>query len=308
MVRTLPCTSGEAPVKMKSVLAERVGTALRILRSAAGPRWGAFLFGSSHVVRVVNYHGTPVKYAKSFRDQIRWFNRWYRPVGLQDLARFLDGTWERDPDRPGLLLTFDDGLRSNYEVAAAILEEFGWRGWFFVPAGLVGVTGNLTAEEARRRLEVHSIRVDVDAGEQPPFLMDWDELAELNERGHVVGAHSMTHMRLSDELSRERLHKEVVGPKKIMEQRLGRSPEAFAWVGGERSSYSSAAEKIIRQAGYEFCFATNCRLLRPDDDPMRIDRTNVEAGWPLGKLAFYLSRLMDAYYWPKRLAIRSKLA
>lgn len=294
-------------MQVKSALADQMGTALRAVRSVAGLRFGSLILGSSQVVRVVNYHGTPVDHAESLREQFRFFDACYRHVGMEEFRRFLDGSWEPNADRPGLVVTFDDGLRSNYEVAASILEDFGWTGWFFVPVGLVEQARSLSADEARLKLNSHSIRVDVSAGEEPPFMMGWDELEDLDERGHVVGAHTMSHSRLGEDVSPERLEEEVVAPRRILEHRLGRTPEAFAWVGGETSSYSREADRMIRSAGYEYCFGTNCRLVRPGDDRMRIDRTNIEAGWPVDRVVFYLSRLIDAYYWPKRLAVRYRL-
>src|ERR1044071_4176434 len=40
--------------------------------------------------------------------------------------------------RAPVLITFDDGGESAHAVAAPLLEEFGWRGHFFVTAGRVG--------------------------------------------------------------------------------------------------------------------------------------------------------------------------
>jgi len=57
---------------------------------------------------------------------------------------------------------------------------------------------------------------------------------------------------------------------------------------------------VIRRAGYRFSFMTNNAPLRPGDDPLHIQRTNVEAGWSLDVLRFQLSGVMDLAYAPKR--------
>lgn len=47
----------------------------------------------------------------------------------------IDPAWgPRDPDRPGVLLTFDDGLSDHVDVVAPILERRGLRGLFFLSA------------------------------------------------------------------------------------------------------------------------------------------------------------------------------
>lgn len=68
---------------------------------------------------------------------------------------------------PGALLralTFDDGGACALRVAD-LLEERGWRGYFFVVSGLVGRPGFVAAGDVR----------------------------ELAARGHVVGSHSYSH-------------------------------------------------------------------------------------------------------------------
>src|SRR5690606_7942126 len=61
-------------------------------------------------------------------------------------ARPEDGPLLRLPDGRGVILTFDDAT-SDHLAAAARLEERGWRGLFFVPAGRIGEPGRLTAAE-----------------------------------------------------------------------------------------------------------------------------------------------------------------
>src|SRR5262245_50139637 len=81
-------------------------------------------------VRAINYHGSPPSLAGALEDQFRYFSEHYAPVSLDDLDRFFSsGVWHKD--RPGLLISFDDGLRSNFDVAVPLLEKFGLIGWFF---------------------------------------------------------------------------------------------------------------------------------------------------------------------------------
>lgn len=83
------------------------------------------------------------------------------------------------PSTP-VLLTFDDGGVSAYTEIAPRLERYGWRGHFFIPTDFIGTPGFLTT----------------------------DQLRELHQGGHCVGAHSCSHpLRMSD-LSNQRLEQE----------------------------------------------------------------------------------------------------
>lgn len=244
-------------------------------------------------IRVVNYHGTPPADAASFERQIAFLAEHFAPVTAASLGRFFEeGGW-RAP-RPGIIVSFDDGLRSNADVAAPVLDRYGLVGWFFVPVGFID------APPAAQRgfAEGHQIRVDHDYPDGR-VAMSWDELRDLAAR-HVVGCHTRNHRRLSAQLAPAALEDEILAARGDLAARLGRPVESFCWVGGEEGSYSAEAARVIRRAGYRFSFMTNNAPLRPGDDPLHIQRTNVEAAWSIDVLRFQLSGVMDLAYAPKR--------
>src|SRR5207248_2417645 len=51
--------------------------------------------------------------------------------------------------KQGCLLTFDDGGASAITTIAPILEEFGWRGHFFITTDYIDAPGFLTREQIR---------------------------------------------------------------------------------------------------------------------------------------------------------------
>src|SRR5688500_7474862 len=84
-------------------------------------------------IRVINYHDVPVEQAANFESQLRYYSSRFADVNEQKLRGFLGG--EPWPDeKPGIILSFDDGLASHSEVVAPALEKYGFTGWFFVPA------------------------------------------------------------------------------------------------------------------------------------------------------------------------------
>lgn len=244
-------------------------------------------------VRAVNYHGTPARFADSFDRQLAFYRRRFDPVTPSDLERLLaGGTWERA--RPGLIISFDDGLRSNYEVARPALEKHGFIGWFFVPAGLVSGDTAVGAEAARAAL-IHPDEEYAD-GRQ---TMTWSELRQLADR-HVVGCHTRTHRHMRAGLPEEVVHDEVVVSKGILERGLGRPIDVFCWVGGEEWAYSAAAARAVATSGYRYSFMTNNAVITRRTSRLQLQRTNIEADWPLNVVRFQLSGAMDLLYLPKR--------
>lgn len=236
-------------------------------------------------IRVVNYHDIPQTHADNFEDQLRFYSNRFVNVDKKMLTDFLDtGQWGHD--RPGLIISFDDGLRSHYEVAAKLLERHGFIGWFFVPSRWIA--------DAR-----FDVATDEFAGlKSSDVCLTLDQLKYLAEH-HVVGCHTRTHTRLSKELSAEKLNKEIVLAKKDLTEMLGQNIDIFCWVGGEEFTYSREAAELIRQ-NYDLSFMTNSEAVRPNTHPLQLQRTNIEAPDSLPLVRFQTSGLMDVIYAAKR--------
>jgi peptidoglycan/xylan/chitin deacetylase (PgdA/CDA1 family) len=258
--------------------------ALAALRAAHGSRY----------VRVVNYHGTPARDAESFRRQLDFYRRHFVPVRRNDLDELLvDRRWPHE--RPGLLISLDDGLRNNFDVAAPLLEEYGFTGWFFVPTEFVSLDPGRQAGFAGS----HRINAADNGYADGRIALNWEEVRALDRR-HVVGCHSRHHRRLGSSLTAAELEDEIVHSREALERELGHPVPYFCWVGGEEASYSTAAAREIRRAGYRYAFMTLCAPLTRDTPPLQIQRTNVEAAWPLSIVSFQLSGLLDLLYSARR--------
>jgi peptidoglycan/xylan/chitin deacetylase (PgdA/CDA1 family) len=234
-------------------------------------------------VRAVNYHEVPAGFAENFETQLKFYSSRFVDVTYRDLSDFLQsGKWPHD--KPGLILSFDDGLRSHYETAAPLLEKYGFTGWFFVPAGWVSEQNGGQVENPEYPAGVATL-----TREQLLYL----------DKHHVVGCHTETHCRLSEDLPPEKMRRETLEAQKTLEELLGHPVKIFCWVGGEEYTYSKPAADLIRQ-GYELGFMTNTAIVRPGTNPLQLQRINIEAENPLSLVRFQLSGLMDIAYYPKR--------
>ena len=101
-----------------------------------------------------------------------------------------------------LALTFDDATEDHFDVALE-LERREMKGVFFVPPAKLG---------------------------SPEFL-DTAQVRSMDEQGHVIGAHGLSHVRLP-ELSVHDRSRELADSKKTLEDLLGHSVDLFAPPGG----------------------------------------------------------------------------
>lgn len=238
-------------------------------------------------VRAVNYHVVSPSDAGSFEKHLQYYSENYVPVDLPKLENFLqNGEWRHK--RPGLIISFDDGHRSHYEIAAPLLEKYGFTGWFFVPVELMNLEKNqISLEQAESAL----------TREQLQYL----------DRKHIVGSHTATHCRLSKTVEQKRLEYEIIGSGETLEKLLGHRISTFCWVGGEEENYSREAAELIKKF-YKYGFMTNNATIEARENPFQLQRTNIEAENPLWLVRFQLSGLMDVLYTRKRRRVNALTA
>lgn len=244
-------------------------------------------------VRVVNYHDTPVASRANLETHLAFYRKHYAPVGYEELDRLVThGEWRSN--RPGLVISFDDGLRSNYAVAAPLLERFGFVGWFFLPSDFIDASTTHQAAFARDR------QISCNPADWPDgrMAMSWGEVRDLGAR-HVIGCHTRSHRRLGS-LAQPQLDREIGEAKRVLADRLGRSVDVFCWVGGEEQSYSVAAAQRIRDAGFRMAFMTCSHPVTARTNPLALQRTNIEADEPLELLRLQLCGVTDWVNAPKR--------
>jgi peptidoglycan/xylan/chitin deacetylase (PgdA/CDA1 family) len=138
------------------------------------------------------------------------------------------------------IITFDDGWKSQLEVAWPIMKKFGYPLTLFIyTEGIRG--GHFGGGEA----------------------MSWEQLAELRDAGVDIEAHSETHQDLRKAYDKVRhkklspteydvwLDDEIAGSKKTLEQKLGIRVTCFAFPFGYHNEH---VEEIAKKAGYEALF------------------------------------------------------
>ena len=101
------------------------------------------------MARILLYHGTPRSQAASFERELRWLKRRFNVVPLRSIVNAASNGGTLGDK---VALTFDDGLRSNVEVAYPLLHRLAIPATFFVCPGLVDRAKWLWTHEARRRL------------------------------------------------------------------------------------------------------------------------------------------------------------
>jgi peptidoglycan/xylan/chitin deacetylase (PgdA/CDA1 family) len=193
-------------------------------------------------------------------------------IPMQDLLAWKRG--EKNIPPHSAVVTFDDGWKSQYEVAWPIMKKYGYPFTMFIyTEGVRG--GSLGGGEA----------------------ITWEQLADMRDNGIDIQAHSATHQDLREghqvmvidangKRSKKKLtgadyekwiQNEVVGCKELLEQRLGIKVNCFAVPFG---NYNEHVKELARNAGYEAMFTVYGQPITFTSPLDSIGRYAIEANKP----------------------------
>src|SRR5213083_667101 len=199
-------------------------------------------------------------------------NRGITVIGMQDFLAWKRG--EKNIPPRCAVISFDDGWKSQYDVAWPIMKKFGYPFTMFIyTEGVRG--GSLGGGEA----------------------ITWEQLADMRDNGADIEAHTATHQDLREghaitviepggKRSRKKLtgadyekwvQNEVVGCKELLEQRLGIKVNCFAVPFG---NYNEHVKELARTAGYEAMFTVYGQPITFTSPMDAIGRYAIEANKP----------------------------
>jgi len=122
------------------------------------------------------------------------------------------------PQKP-VIITFDDGLPSQYQNALPILEKNNLTATFYIFANPIGKSKN---------------------------YINWDQVRELKSKGMEIGSHGWYHQYFSRE-NLESLKREIFGSKEKIEKELGENIYTLSFPFGDKDATST---QMIISAGY----------------------------------------------------------
>ncbi len=163
------------------------------------------------------------------------------------------------PPRP-VVLSFDDGYRSDYTTALPLLRRLRWP----------GVLNLLVANLGR-----------------PAWGLTPGMVRRMIAAGWEVDSHTLTHPDLTT-LSGARLRREVAGSRRALRRRLGVGARFFCYPAGR---YDAAVERAVRRAVYLAASTEDEGLARPGGDPYALPRVRVDGGEPAATLLDQLAAL-----------------
>jgi len=233
--------------------------------------WGGLKAHGYQTVPILTYYGFSKNKTDeqtvsetNFKEQMQYLkDNGYRVIGLDQFLDFLD--FKTQIPEKSVVITFDDGRRSLYDIAFPVLKDYGFRAVLFIRTDFIG------GKDA----------------------VSWEQLREMAENGFDIQSKAKTHRdmtRLNKGESFEEYFKavqmEIVQSKQIIEKRLNHPCQYLAYPYGKSNHLVSA---LLKKEGFRAAFT-----LAEGGNPFYVDRylinrSVVHGGWDLARFKASLS-------------------
>ncbi len=200
----------------------------------------AFIY--HHFGKQDKYPSTSVS-VKQFRNHLEYFKKHdytVLPLG-KALNRMYSGG---DLPEKTAVLTIDDGYRSIWENAVPLLDEYGYKATIFVPTSHVGGDNYLS----------------------------WEQVAELQKKGHEIGNHSHSHPYFLNSDSgkiAEAFEADLEKAHDLFRRHLGSVPDIYAYPFGE---YHPEMFAVLEKYGYRAAAAQKSGVIYRGSEKFALPR------------------------------------
>lgn len=228
---------------------------------------------------ILYYHSIKPTDKARFAAQMEYLSRHYEVVPLQDI---LEGT---SSGRKCISITFDDAYVSVLRYGIPVMESRGMQASVFVPAGLAGNTPVwLEGSEYE----------DEDEDEE---IMDWDQLCDLVDRGHLISSHTVWHSRLTD-LSAHDCTKELIESRKRIQEELEVPADIISYPYGH---FNQEVMNRALKAGYTHGVTVIPETVEQKRSSMETGRVAVSPSDSIHTLRIKADGAYSASLWPRKI-------
>ena len=228
-------------------------------------------------IHILNGHFLSLDEKKSpnvFKDQMNMLLS--RDVRFLDFKLAAECIQKREipADVCQVAFTFDDGFEECFSKIRPILNKMGIRAGFFINPNFIN--GD---QDYQRQFKDNIVKTN----KQP---MNWEQIRTMASEGHIIGAHTMDHVRL-DIRDRDILDYQIGESKIHIEEKLGSVCNYFAFPFGRLEHISEESveialdrfQYIFSQSNYKRYFSFHGRV---------INRRHFECDWPFRHVLYFL--------------------
>ena len=158
---------------------------------------------------------------------------------FKHILELIGNQWLVSPDdkpvhNENWIVTFDDGLESDYNIVYPLLLKKKIKAIFFIIANRIG----------------------------KPNYLNWDQILEMTKNGLIFGSHGKSH-KIMTELSIKEAKDELLCSKNILEEKLNKNIRSFSFPYGYWNK-----ELIItaKEVGYDYIYTSQYGIVSKENN------------------------------------------
>ena len=253
------------------------------------------LFGDTpkDQIRVLIFHHIEKKNFDKFENLLNFISKNFCIISPDEFKMYISGNYKKDNKKKKILITFDDGYKSQKEITEKYLNPLNIKALFFLVSDFINCDSKEVAQKFVRNhfyKKIYNDYLDFDLEN-----MNIDDVNYLVNSGHTLGAHTKTHPQLSKIDNEEELISQIIDCKRNLEGLFNKIKiNDFAYTFGDFDSINKNALNYISK-NYTYVYSgLRGNNLNINKNIVRRDAINL---WePLEVISCYLNGYLDFIY------------
>lgn len=213
-----------------------------------------------------------------FDDQLKQLSKYSTIIPFEEAVKLIEE--KKEVKQSLLAFSYDDGYAECYSHIAPVLEKHNGQGCFFINPNFVDGDDKYIANFLKNNVHAPEYK-------EP---LSWSEIEELSKRGHIIGAHTMDHIRATDPLYIDNLDYQIGTCKEKIEANIGNNCDYFAFTYGIHERDFNEHSISIAENYYKYIFGASNYTKYYSYDNRIFNRRHCEPYWKLSHINYFISK------------------
>jgi len=206
-------------------------------------------FKTKNIVRILVYHDVKDVNFIDLLNQLKYLKKNWNFITPAEFENHLNK--KKRLSGKNLLITFDDGFKSNYFIAMKILNKLNIKGIFFVPSDFIQIKSKKKAFNFAKKNILDNLYKNKDS---KIYNFSISNMKSLVTAGHTIGCHSKSHANLGSLKNKQKLNEEILESANRLKKILKLNIKHFAFTYGNFNSMNKNSLEIAFSR-YDFIYS-----------------------------------------------------